>query len=376
MKNNYLTNHKSSQCYGCGICATECPTNAISMVKDKKGFWFPQVDKNKCIECGKCNTACPIKIEAQKNESTIYQVANKSAEILLRSQCGGVFTTVSDYVLKQNGVVYGAIIDNNDFAVKHVRASDKNTRDLMCGSKYVQSLIERKIYETLESDLNNGKYVLFTGTPCQCAAVRKNYGKYKNLIILDFICHGVPTPELWGRYLKHISEKHNAMITKAMFRNKRCRKVGNHTESYWSDDNTEYLENDYAALFYSHLAHRDTCFECQFANSNRYSDLTMGGFLEPSDFEAEFDSSMLIINTIKGRKVFEEIKTELDWVESKLGFYKNQPCLYHPVSKPQMYDAFWHDWNCLEMRELIEKYATDEIKDKFHIRIMTFDEEY
>mgnify|MGYP001732727481 CR=1 FL=1 len=376
METNYLKNNESSQCYGCGICKFKCPVNAINMCKNKKGFLYPRIDQAKCIGCGICERVCPIEIHREKNNFIIYQAASKNVEILIRSQCGGVFSELSKHVFKQNGVVYGAILDLKDFVVKHVRAAGEQSGKLMCTSKYVQSVITSEIYRQLESDLKNKRIVLFTGTPCQCAAIKKNYEQYENLIVCDFICHGVPSPELWERYLKYISEKHNIVIKKAVFRNKRCRKLGNHTESYWSDKGDEYWENDYAALFYSHLAHRDSCFRCQFACTNRYSDITMGGFLEPSIFEAKYDSSMLIVNTEKGGKIFSDIKLNLNSTESKLKYYKNQPCLYHPVPKPDAYKIFWDDWQKLQIKEILDKYATDEIKEKFHIRILKPGEEY
>lgn len=376
MKSRYLESNIPSLCYGCSMCEAKCPTYAIEMRRNSQGFFYPVVDESKCVDCEICKKVCPFEMDKSEADPIIYQVAHKDVEVLLRSQCGGAFTAISDYVLEQNGVVYGAIIDDADFSVKHIRADKVADRDKMSGSKYVQSLITAELIVQIENDLKNGKMVLFSGTPCQCAMVKKNYNRYENLVVCDFICHGVPSPELWRRYLKHVASKHSINISKVVFRNKRCRKVGNHTESYWSEDGIEYLENDYAALFYSHLAHRESCFECQFADIHRYADITIAGFLEPSDFESKYDSSMLVVNTQKGDNVFKIINKNMYWNISKLDFYKNQPCLYHPIPKPNEYEAFWEDWKIQDMDRIIDEYATDYIKDKFHIRIMNPGEDY
>lgn len=375
MKNRYLETGDLASCYGCMICEVKCPVNAICFKKNEHGFLYPKVDNDKCIECGICRDVCPMQVDKLNNASIIYQVAHKNVDVLLRSQCGGAFTAISDYVLNTRGVVYGVILDETDLVVKHIRADRSVDRDKMRGSKYVQSLITKELIFQIEKDLVDGKVVLFSGTPCQCAMVQKNYGQYDNLIVCDFICHGVPSPDLWKRYLQHISEKYGMKIAKAVFRNKRCRRVGNHTESFYSESGEEYLENDYAALFYSHLAHRNSCFECQFASLNRYSDITIGGFLEPSDFKAEYDSSMLLANTVKGEKIFDMIRSNLYYEISTQIFYKNQPCLYHPIDKPDRYEEFWRDWDGAFER-VIEKYATDSIKDKYHIRILDPGENY
>lgn len=375
MKSLYLENSKPSDCYGCSMCEKACPVKAIKMEQNNHGFLYPSFDNQKCIECGKCYEVCPINIDVDKGQNDIYQVAHKDIDVLKKSQSGGAFTAISDYALHRKGVVYGAAI-KDDLSVCHIRAENDIERNRMSGSKYVQSYISSNLIEILENDLNNGKTVLFSGTPCQCAMIQKNYGNFENLIVCDFICHGVPSQKLWKRYLEYIEKENMSHIKKAVFRNKRCRKIGNYTESYYLENGEEALYNDYAALFYSHLAHRDTCFECQFATFDRYSDITIGGFLEPSDFESPYDSSMVIVNSSKGKIVFDEIKKDINYTQSNISFYKNQPCLYHPVQKPNQCDEFWHDFETEDIKYIIDKYATDLIKDKYKIRIMTSGEEY
>jgi len=366
MKNSYLEKGISSHCYGCGSCVNICPVGAIELKSDHNGFTYPKVN-DKCIECGKCNSICPYDMnDVISNNGKFYQAAHKDTDVLVNSQSGGMFTAISDEILSKNGAVYGAII-GNDLKVKHIRAIDKSTRDLMRGSKYVQSYINPDIYNQIKADLDNHLDVLFTGTPCQCASVRKRFNNPENLYICDFICHGVPSPLLWEKYVNFIEHVMGDKVNKAIFRHKICENIGNHIESFATVNNKEMFANDYAALFYTHLAHRESCFECQFASLNRFADITIGGYLEPSDFDAKYDSSMLIINTDKGKRLFEKITSVIDYQESKLKSYHNQPCLYNHIDRPDGTENFWSDIKNDDFEDVIKKYATKEIKTKFRL---------
>lgn len=368
-KTKYLESNQEQDCYGCGICEWVCPTQAIKMQEDCKGFVYPVINHADCIQCGKCHTVCPIEMEESGTKGIIYQLVHKSREVCLASQSGGAFTAFSDVILQRKGVVYGAAFDK-DFTVAHKRAETKEQRTAMHGSKYVQSRIQKNIFKQLEEDIREGRYILFTGTPCQCAMIAKNYGKYNKIIICEFICHGVPSPYIWKENLSYIEKKYHIEIKKAVFRNKRCRGKGNNTESYYDQEENEMFSNEYSALYYSHLAHRKSCFSCQFAKQERYADITIGGFLEPSDFKAEYDSSMVIVNSERGEWLFQEIKDAVYCRESKLEYYKNQPCLYHAIPYPKNYDEFWKCFRMEGIERVIEKYATDDIKHRFHIEIL------
>lgn len=369
MTNNILNENNIAKCYGCGICEYKCPTDAISIIENENGFRVPFVDSIKCINCGLCAKACPIGFDNKNKASKIYQAISKDEEVLMRSQSGGTFTLISDYVLEKGGSVYGSVIDENDHSVYHMRAINENNRNLMSGSKYVQSTITKRLYENLDKDIKSGIYVLFSGTPCQCAAVKKNYSQYTNLYVCDIICHGVPSPKLWELYLQHVSDKHNIVIKKAKFRNNQRLNIGRYVETFCDEDGTKYFENDYSTLYYSHLAHRESCFNCEFTSFYRCSDITIGDFWEPSEFNHK-GSSMVLINTEKGEVLFDSIKDKMYFQESKVEYYKNQPCLYHPIPRPELRDEFWNDWKEKNIQKLIDKYATADIKKRFHIEII------
>lgn len=185
MISDYLRTRTEDKCFGCSACEKFCPTNAITMERNEKGFRYPQIDSNACIKCGKCKMVCPWgKEDGGKQVELLYIVEHKVETVLQRSQSGGAFTALSDYILKNNGVCYGAIINDN-IEVEHARAENIEQRNKMCGSKYVQSVIDKKMLDDLEQDCLSGKLILFTGTPCQSAMVKRNFGKYNNLIVCD-----------------------------------------------------------------------------------------------------------------------------------------------------------------------------------------------
>lgn len=181
MKCEYLENGTRNSCYGCSMCEKSCPTAAIKMEKNSQGFLYPTVDKRKCIDCGKCHDVCPYTMEDDRMRlHQIYQAAHKNTNILMKSQSGGAFSAISDYILQMGGVVYGAVL-KDDFTVEHMRATNEAQRDRMHGSKYVQSYISPRLIAQIELDILEGKMVLFTGCPCQCAMIQKKYGKRENL---------------------------------------------------------------------------------------------------------------------------------------------------------------------------------------------------
>lgn len=370
MKNDYLRTQEESKCFGCSACEKECPTKAISMKENGKGFRYPVLDATMCIECGKCKEVCPWHISEDGIKiHSLYAVEHKSEDVLRKSQSGGVFTALSDYILSMGGVVYGALF-NDSFEVVHARAETAEVRNKMRESKYVQSVIDRELLEALEDDCRNKRYVLFTGTPCQCAMVKKNYGDNENLYVCEFICHGVPSQKVWRDYLGWREEEWGNLCA-ARFRNKKYRERGWHSESLFTGDGVEHVSNSYAAIFYSHLAHRESCFSCPFANEKRYADITMGGFIDLRllAYKPKYDLSMMFFNTERGKMLAGHIKENMDFVPCEIQYFNNQPCLYHPVARPEQTDEFWNEYNTLSTKAIFDKYATEEIKRKYYLSI-------
>ena len=304
---------EKQSCAGCTACMAVCPKNAIAMVADENGFQYPFVDPEKCVDCGLCDKVCPFdKTSTEASKRSAYAVKHKDRSVLEESTSGGIFTAVSDYVLAQGGVVYGAALDEN-IVVRHIRATTAEERDRMRGSKYVQSDLGDAFLQ-VKNDLAEGKTVLFTGTPCQVAGLRsclKN--KCDGLICLDLICHGVPSPVIYKEHIDLLSKKLRTRITDYKFRPK---KWGWHIhremacgekKSYHSTPYTDL----WRTLYYSRLVTRPSCNNCPYSNLNRVGDITIGDCRGIDRVNADFGSyegvTLAIVNTAVGEEIFERI---------------------------------------------------------------------
>lgn len=182
---------EKEKCCGCSACFNTCPKNAIKMVKDKDDFEYPKIDKNKCINCGLCRKVCPVlQNNTIENNICAYAVYNKNEKERLSSSSGGIFVLLAKVILKENGIIYGACLDD-DLQVKHIKVDKISDLPKLMGSKYVQSDINNS-FRSVKEDLEKNKKVLFTGTPCQVEGLKSYLRKdYKNLYTQDIICHGV-----------------------------------------------------------------------------------------------------------------------------------------------------------------------------------------
>lgn len=188
-------------CCGCGACYNSCPNKAIQMVEDQEGFLYPEINKTKCINCSICEKVCPIKNIKIEEDTELIKLAawSKNKEIRKSSSSGGIFYTIANYIIENSGVVCAAGFDENMNVVHKIISEKKQIKELQ-GSKYVQSDIgqcNREVKKLLEE----GKKVLFVGTPCQVSGLLTMLGKkYNNLYLCDFICHGVPSPKVYKKY--------------------------------------------------------------------------------------------------------------------------------------------------------------------------------
>ena len=199
---------EKGQCSGCSACYSMCPKEAIAMQEDTEGFVYPFVDNSKCINCELCVKVCPIKKENKKVVSNIHAIAckNKEEKIREESTSGGVFTALSELVINQGGVVFGAIYDEN-LNVKHSYVENIDECNKFRGSKYVQSSIG-DAFKKVKEFLVQGRLVMFSGTPCQVAGLYSYLGKeYDNLILIDLVCHGAPSPKVFRKYIKSLENK-------------------------------------------------------------------------------------------------------------------------------------------------------------------------
>ena len=195
-------------CTGCGACYSACPQQAISMVSDGEGFLVPKTNPQKCSECGKCDVACPLNHKnPEKKPIAVYAAKHSNEETRLFSSSGGMFSAFAEKIIAENGVVFGAKFNENMEVVHSFTETIEGLADFR-GSKYVQSNIGNS-YIDAKRFLDSGRLVLFTGTPCQIAGLKSFLQKdYENLLTVDLICHGVPSPLIWKQYLESVLEKY------------------------------------------------------------------------------------------------------------------------------------------------------------------------
>lgn len=300
----------SKHCCGCGECYNVCPTNAVTMKKNNQGFYYPEVNNELCTNCGKCVKSCsfnkPRNVDVKEQET--YVVKHLNQDVRDKSRSGGIFTAISDIVLNNGGVVYACRLFDNKVA-KHIRLTTKVERDLCRGSKYIQS-IAFDTFKQVEQDLKQGNIVLYTGTGCQISAI-KNYlplTLHKNLLTMDLVCHGVPSPRVWEDYLKWVEDKYNQKAISVDFRDKIHFGWRDHQETIYFN-NVRYSDDKFKQLFYAHYIIRDCCFNCPYKNTNREGDISIADCwgVKP-DFDDDKGVSLVIINTEKGKSILKNQK--------------------------------------------------------------------
>lgn len=361
---------KVNECCGCAACEYVCPKNAISMEYDNEGFAYPQIDYAKCIACRKCINTCAFQsdeITHRYKESgkkpKCYAVVHRDVDVRRSSRSGGIFTALSDYILQDHGVIYGAIVDS-ELRVIHIRADNVGQRNMMRGSKYVQSDISQ-CYPLLKRDLEMNKKVLFTGTSCQIAAIKSALGRnYKNLYTVDIVCHGVPSPKIWKDYISYIQEKNKAKCIDVDFRNKKKYGWPAHIETLKLKKENKVKTVDsclYSKLFYTHLTLRPSCSSCPYKNVDHPGDITIGDYwgikkAAPDFFSNSLGTSLVLINSESGNELFECIKGKIRFKETDLSL-SMQPPLRSSFPLPDNRDTFWSDYQRYGIEKTLLKYV-------------------
>jgi coenzyme F420-reducing hydrogenase beta subunit len=360
-------NTRKNNCFGCCACQNVCPTDSISMVQDNEGFLYPHINEQACISCGKCENVCPVifkyKHEGKIEKPFVYAALYKNEDIRKKSSSGGIFTVLARYVFENHGVVFGVGFDK-DFNVIHKYADNMNELEELRGSKYVQSYIGNT-YKQAEKFLKQGRRVLFSGTPCQIAGLQGYLGrKFNNLITCDIICHGTPSPKVYKMYLSYISQKKKSSINKINFRNKNkgwknfsLKIKFKNKKTYISDLITDPFLNG----FLKNLYLRPSCHICPFSNINRISDITLGDYWGVAKYHPEMDddkgTSLVLINTEKGKEIFEKCKSLLNYIQSNIDWaIAGNSCLVEPCIPHKNRENFFKVLNSQPFENVLNKY--------------------
>lgn len=327
MENIYLKNKDKSMCNGCEICTKVCPTNAIKMVEDQEGFFYPEIDKDKCINCNKCKNICSNYNTSLGNEK-VYVAINKNEKELEESSSGGMFYILAKYVIEKNGVVFGVEYDEN-LKVRHNFYETLEECKRFQGSKYVRSDINDS-YRKVEEFLKDDRYVLFTGTPCQCNALKTYLVKeYEKLILCDIICHANPSQKVFDKYKNEIENSRDKKIKMIYFRTK-DNGWRNQTPIIEYMDNEKEEEKTFFSAFVKELINRPSCHSCVFASSNRVTDFSIGDFwgiekVMPEVEDKDTGISLFVVNSKKASEVFDNVKEYIKYkeVDKDLAFLYN-----------------------------------------------------
>ncbi len=369
------------ECCGCTACSNVCPTKAIEMKADEEGFKYPSIDQDKCINCGLCKKTCDFQYERSDfAEPKIYAAKHKNESIRNESTSGGAFSAISDYILKNNGVVYGVRLNENMVAI-HSRATTSEEINRFKGSKYVQSDLN-SVFEQVKDDLNNFKMVLFSGTPCQCAGLNSFLEKkgcnQDRLILCDIVCHGVPSPKVFSDYIDLIERENKKKVVNYAFRSK-TNGWHRHTEGCMFEDGSQDFSSRKMSvnkkLFYDGNTLRPSCYECRYTSFSRPSDITIADFWGIEKIMPEFDDnkgvSLILVNTQKGNIVFNEIKGDLEIRESD-----KQGCLQHnlqqPTAKPQNRSEFWKTYRKKGFKYISDTITENTIRIKIRRKMAKF----
>lgn len=378
-----------SKCCGCNACVQACPKQCIEMHEDNEGFLYPRVDTTHCIDCGKCEKVCLVINQAEpRRPINVYAAINPDEEIRRQSSSGGIFTLLAEQTIKEGGVVFGARFDES-WQVTHDYTESIEGLAPFRGSKYVQSRIGDTFLKA-EAFLKQGRKVLFTGTPCQIAGLKKYLHKeYENLLTVDFVCHGVPSPLIWQKYLSETLENFRAkrgagkntvplsidelpVITGISFRDKAngwkkygfrinyaASKAAQNTVSESTIEETllqPFPDNLFMKGFLSNIYLRPACYACPAKSGKSGADITIGDFWGIEHINPSMDDdkgcSLVIPQSPKGVAICAQLEHQsvLEYRDA----LKYNPSIEYAVKSP--INRSFYFWNIGKGRSVAYAY--------------------
>jgi len=355
------------ECCGCGSCANACPSRCVKMKEDEEGFLYPIVDDfDKCIRCNICSKVCPVK-NLKKEEPFVqkgYLVQHCDEQIRKESTAGGAFTAIAQYVIECGGIVFGAAYDDQ-LQVVHMAAEDIESLKKFRNSKYVQSNT-KYTYREAEQYLKEGRLVCYSGTPCQIEGLKAYLRReYDNLITVDVVCHAVPSPLIWNKYLEMQKEKLGKKIANIRFRDKYY--GYKYSAMVITGENNQELyargvdSDQMLRAFFSNICDRPSCYNCSFKKRYRVSDFTIWDCFTVYNFSKELDddkgTTRVLIHSSKGQEVFEKIKSRLRYLEVSPGkLTDGVKEMFQSVDMNPKRQQFFSDAKTKSGKELFEEY--------------------
>lgn len=341
-----------TKCTGCKACEQICMSGAISMQLDNEGFSYPAVDESKCVNCGLCMAVCPTENRAEFFQAQeVFAAVHKNKKILQDSSSGGVFSAIADAVLENGGVVVGCAFDS-DFRARQVVVENKALLGELRGSKYVQS-DTGDTYARTKALLEQGITVFYSGTPCQIAGLKAFIGKEnEKLLTADFVCHGVPSPELFVQHIDWLEKRNRHKIRQYRFRSKVSPSRQStfdycyHILGYPKVQSGSAVLDPYYFNFLNGRTYRNCCYQCPYAGEQRVSDITFADYWNVERFHPGLTEncgvSILMINTEKGKAYLPALNKKMQLIPSKLEWIKQiNYNLNRPAERPDLRDTVY-----------------------------------
>lgn len=357
---------EDSLCTGCGVCEAVCPVSAIEMKRDDFGFTRPHIDDDKCINCGLCKRKCIADGFKRETEvKGVYAATLSETDNLEKVSSGGAFWALARTILSKEGVVYGAVMEGV-YSVRHRRADNKDDASAFRRSKYLQSDMG-DCYRRIKEDLENGRKVLFSGTPCQVAAVYSYIGENDNLYACEIICHGVPSGLVFEKYISELEKENDSSVTNIVFRNKKFGWGNNHYAIYFENGSVieePSVTNAFHSTYLAGMISRESCGNCKFSHLPRTADIVLADYWkyegELGDLSKGMGVSLVVCMTDKGNRLTNDAVEFMHLEESDIELAKTS-CrhLNNAPGSNRYRELFMNDIVHKSFRETVDIYMSD-----------------
>lgn len=373
-------------CCGCYACENVCPKDSIKLEEDNEGFYYPRINQDTCIDCHLCEKVCPVfNVELeQKKPQTAHLIQIKDEAIRKESTSGGAFTAIARWIIRQGGVVFGASLDIETFEVHHQWVDNEKELSLFRNSKYVQSRVN-KCYQEVKEFLKEGRWVCFSGTPCQIEGLYHflRGKRYDKLLLVDVVCYGIPSPGLFKNYMAWKQHQIGGKFRNMFFREKRLSYNYTSVSIFNEVPELDYHEGvereQLMRSFFSDVNVRPSCYDCKFKKRYRVSDFTIWDCYDVKAFSNNFDeegTNRVLVHSELGEKVLQDIKewTKEEQYDDIEKFIKDEVAMVKSIHKNPERDAFFADYSAMPMGELMEKWypLTFKVRVNSFLRMMAF----